>query len=398
MNLNITIKKYLWYVIAAAILAAIITWGFLPTPVKVETASVKYGPYTQSIEVDAKTRATHIYTITAPVSGKLLRINLTEGDSITKNAILAFMQPAAPGLLDVRTEQELQQELGAAQANYDQVQSELEQAKASLDIALSDLKRKQQLANKGFASKADLEHTELESTLKQKEYNATVLKLHAAEHNINKIKASLSKLTKNNQKTAQIEILSPITGKVLRITQKSETTLPIGASIMELADVARLEIVADVLSTDAAQIPQHAKVLITNWGGTIPLEGKVKIIEPSGFTKISALGVEEQRVNVIIDITSPQEVWKNLGDGYKVDIKIILFESPHALIIPMSAVFREGDDWATYVAENSKAIKKKIKIKWHNPDLATIEKGLNEGDQVILYPSSLIYEGAHIKQ
>ncbi|HHT0594517.1 TPA: efflux RND transporter periplasmic adaptor subunit [Legionella anisa] len=393
------IKKYIGLFIFLALCFSIIFWLILPKPVRVQLAEVKYGPYSEYIEDDAKTRAIKIYTITAPVLGKLLRINYLEGDSVRKNDILATFLPASPSLLDVRAKDELEQELGAAEARYEEAKAILEQAKSALETALSDLNRKKGLVAKGYVSPSEMEHTELEYKLKQKMVNAAERKVHSAQHDIEKIKASLAATSSNqNYSQEQINILAPISGKILHINQKSETTLNVGANIMELADVSKLEIVADVLSTDAAQIPEKAKVLIKRWGGTIDLNAIVRTIEPSGYTKVSALGVEEQRVNVIIDITSPYEQWKNLGDEFRVDVNIFIYESKKELLIPMSALFRDFEHWAVFVDENGRATKRIIEIKRHNSDIAIVLNGLKEGEKVVLYPGNLISNGVKIKE
>lgn len=397
MNLNL---KKLWiYLLALFLVLGVVLWIFSHKGVPVETAKAGYGPFIQYIEDDAKTRAIDTYTIVSPVSGELLRIDLTEGDKVKKDEVIATIKPKTPVLLDIRTRQELEQELGTAEALYEQAKAESIRAEAALQTAKSDLDRKEPLAKKGFVSATELEHTRLEYQLRQKEYNASLRKLHAAEHYILKVKASLSgTLNPQADKHDKVEIHSPVSGSILRVIEKSETTVEPGTKIMDIADVVGLEIVADILSDDAAKIPPHARVIIKRWGGPYSLQGRVRVVEPSGYTKISALGVEEQRVNVIIDITTPHELWKNLGDGYRVDVEIILFESAHSLMVPMSALFRDGDDWAVFLVKRHRAHKQKVNIKYHNPDQAVIEKGLQTGDEVILYPSSLIHEGVWIKE
>ncbi|WP_392538649.1 efflux RND transporter periplasmic adaptor subunit [Legionella sp. 227] len=396
---NLNLKKLVWYSLVIIVVFVVILWFFSHKGIDVETAKAKYEHFVQYIEDDAKTRAIKIYTIVSPVSGELVRINLTEGDKVNKDEVIAIIKPKIPTLLDVRTKQELEQELGTAEALYEQANAESIRAEAALKTAESDLKRKQPLVKKGFVSETELEHTQLEYQLRQKEYNAALRKLHAAEHYILKVKASLSG-TVDNEKNPQdkVEIHSPVAGSVLRVIEKSETTVVPGTKIMDIANVVGLEVVADILSEDAAKIPPYARVIIKRWGGSYPLEGRVRVVEPSGYTKISALGVEEQRVNVIIDIITPHELWKNLGDGYRVDVEIILFESAHSLVVPMSALFRDEDNWAVFVVKKHRAYKQRIVIEHHNPDLAVIEKGLKAGDEVILYPSSLIHEGVLIKQ
>lgn len=397
--MNLSLKKLIGYSLAIIIVLGLILWALTQKGISVETAKVKYDYFIQYIEDDAKTRAIKIYTIVSPVSGKLLRINLTEGDKVKKDDVIATIKPKIPVLLDIRAKQELEQELGTAEALSEQAKAESIRAEAALDTAKSDLKRKEPLAKKGFVSETELEHAQLEYQLRQKEYNAALRKLHAAEHYILKIKASLSGSVDNEtNQLEKVEIHSPVTGAILRVIEKSETTVEPGTKIMSIADVVGLEVVADILSDDAAKIPPHARVIIKRWGGSYPLEGRVRVVEPSGYTKISALGVEEQRVNVIIDIMTPHELWKNLGDGYRVDVEIILFESAHSLVVPMSALFRDEENWAVFVVKKHRAYKKKIIMKYHNPELAVIEHGLEAGDEVILYPSSLIHEGVLIRQ
>lgn len=392
-------KKLVWYSFATILLFVGILFFFSQKGISVETAKVKSDYFVQYIEDDAKTRAIKIYTIVSPVSGELLRINLTEGDKVNKDELIAIIKPKIPVLLDIRTKNELEQELGTAEALYEQAKAESVRAEAALQTAWSDLKRKQPLAKKGFVSETELEHTQLEYQLRQKEYNAALRKLHAAEHYILKVKASLSG-TVGNETSQQdkVEIHSPVAGSILRVIEKSETTIEPGTKIMDIADVVGLEVVADILSEDAAKIPPHARVIIKRWGGTYPLEGRVRVVEPSGYTKISALGVEEQRVNVIIDIITSHHLWKNLGDGYKVDVEIIIFESPHSLVVPMSALFRVDGNWAVFVVKGHRAYKKVITILHHNPNQAVVGSGLKPGDEVVLYPSSLIHDGVLIKK
>ncbi|MDX1837300.1 efflux RND transporter periplasmic adaptor subunit [Legionella taurinensis] len=393
------IKKYIGIFIFLALCLSIIFWLILPKPVRVQLAEVRYGTYSEYIEDDAKTRAIKIYTLTAPVMGKLLRINYSEGDSVSKNDILATFLPASPSLLDIRTKEKLEQELGAAEARYEEAKAKLEQAKSALDTALSDLNRKKGLVAKGYVSPSEIEHTELEYKLKQKMVHAAERKVHSAQHDIEKIKASLAAASSNqNDAQDQINIVAPISGKILRINQKSEATLDVGADIMELADVSKLEVVADVLSTEAVQIPDKANVLIRRWGGTIDLKGTVRTVEPSGYTKISALGVEEQRVNVIIDINSPYELWKNLGDEFRVEVYIFIYESKKELLIPMGALFRDSEHWAVYVDDDGKASKRIVEIKRHNSDNAIVATGLKEGEKVVLYPGNLISNGVKIRE
>lgn len=391
--------SFIVYILFGASILSLLIWAFIPQPFPVETSIVKRGYYSEFIEDDAKTRAKNIYTITAPVTGTLLRIHQLEGDWISKGETVAVIEPVTASLLDLRTKQELEQDLGAAEAELQALNEEIERTKAALQNAQTDLKRNRDLIKNKYLSQKELEQSELLEQFRRKEYEGAKFKFDAVQHKIGKIKTSLKQVqyapnTINNK----IDIPSPIDGRIIRIYQKSEATVFSGTKLLAIADPTQLEIVADILSPDAAKISPKAKVIIERWGGIKPLEGKVRSIEPSGFTKLSALGIEEQRVNVIIDITSPQSEWKNIGDAYQVDVKIMILESNNILTIPVSAIYRDENHWAVFVLSHGRAQKRLINIRSQNPEHVAIEAGLSEGEEVILYPSNQIQEGLRVKK
>jgi HlyD family secretion protein len=392
-------KRILGIVAVIAVLTVLVM-AFMPQPGLVEISTVTRGSFQQTIDEDGKTRVRERYVVAAPLAGRLQRIELKAGDAVEKGTLLALIMPSMPALLDVRTERELEERLGAAEAEKLRSSASVERAQVALDQANADAARTRKLIAKGFVSPTQLEHDELTVKLHTKELAAAQFEDHAAEHQLEEARAALLRLQTgtppSKPSNAAWEVLSPLSGRVLKVLHESESDVPLGEALLELADPADLEVVVDVLSTDALQIPPGATVHIERYGGA-PLQGRVRLIEPSAFTKVSALGVEEQRVNVLIDITSPREQWLTLGDGYKVDTRIVIFSAENVLKVPVSALFREGDNWAVFVARDGHAQKRTVQIAKRNGLEALVEKGLDVGMQVIVYPGDAVHDGVRIK-
>lgn len=378
-------------------LVALLIFAFLPKPVEVETAPVAQGPFAQAVEEEGMTRVRERYLISAPLAGQLLRIQLEAGDSVKRGDVLATMIPAAPPLLDVRTERELQERLGAAEAERLRARASAERAKAALTQAQSDLERARQLAEEGLVSAAEREQRELTVTLRTRELEAAQFESQVAEHQVDLARAALIRAKQGAGAGERLEIRSPVNGKVLRILQESERVVPLGTPLLEIADPADLEVVVDVLTTDAVDIRPGMPARIVRYGGEAPLEGRVRRVEPSAFTKISALGVEEQRVNVVIDLTSPRDRWETLGDGYRVEAQIFVFTKEDALKVPSGALFREGDRWAAFALSDGRARKRTVEVERRSGAEAMIEGGLSSGEEVIVYPSDAVKEGVKVK-
>jgi HlyD family secretion protein len=384
-------------VIAALTLLVI---AFLPKPVPVEISSVVRGSFQQTVEEEGKTRVRERYVVSAPLAGHLLRIQLEEGDPVRRGGLLAVIVPGAPALLDVRTERELQERLGAAEDERRRAGASVERARAALDQAKADVERTRQLAKGGLVSPAQLERDELNVELRSREMEAVQFEHNVAEHQVELAKAALLRAQqgmKANAVDERLEIRSPVPGRVLRVLQESEGMVALGTPLLEIADPSDLEVVADVLTTDAVQIQPGMPVRIERYGGGFPLEGRVRLIEPSAFTKISALGVEEQRVNVVMDLVSPFEKWKALGDGYRVETQIIIFSEENAVKVPVSSLFREGEQWAVFVLSSGRAHKRIVKIGRRGGSEAMVEQGLEPGEQVIVYPSDAVQDGVRVK-
>lgn len=388
------------WLLAALVVAALAGALFIPQQVSVETAEVVRGTFTQTVNEDGKTRVRERYTVSAPLEGTLERIHLKAGDPVEPGMRLAIIHPRAPALLDVRTQQELQERLGAAQATRKRTQAAVERAYATLQQARADLERAKTLAAEDLMAPAQLEQVELALTVATKDWTAAKFEDDAAGHQVEMARAALLRAQNATQQSPAIdqqwEIYSPVLGRVLRVWQESAGSVTLGAPLLELADPSDLEVVVDVLTTDAVLIQPGAKVWLDRWGGDAAVEGRVRLVEPSAFTKISALGVEEQRVNVVIDIVTANEQWKTVGDGYRVDARIEVFSQANVVKVPTGALFREGEHWAVFVVVQERAQKRVVQVSHRNGVEALVEQGVAPGDLIIVYPSDAVQDGVRI--
>ena len=379
----------------------IIIYTLLPSPVYVDIATIQKQNFIVTIDDEGKTQLKDVYTVSAPVAGRVRRIDIEAGDPVVANTtVLALFQPNDPVMLDARSRTEAEASVKSAKAAVDLAEAEQLRAKAQLEFSENELNRGIPLAEQGTISKATLDQREL--TVK-----TAMAQLSQANASLNKTRADLefarARLIKVNQiDRSQLEedlipVKSPVSGLVIRVIQESEGVVSAGTPLLELGDPKKLEIITDLISSDAVKINKNNKVIIEDWGGENILYGKVRLIEPFGFTKFSALGIEEQRVNVLIDFVSSQKEWSGLGHGYKVDTKVVIYEKLNALIVPISALFRAENEWAVFVNIKNKARLKKIKIGNKNSLDAEIISGLNEGDQVILHPSNSLEDNKFIR-
>lgn len=393
------IKRTLLVLLAIALVGALVL-AFRPQPALVEVSEVTRGPFEQVIEDDGKTRVRERYVVSAPLAGKLQRITLKAGDAVTAGMVLAVIDPSSPALLDVRTERELTERVGGAEAARLRAAATVERARAALDKSRSDLERTRKLAVKSFVSAAQLEQVELEAKISLRELEAARYAEQAAAHDVAVARAALLQVrdgAAGKPSARRWEVRTPVAGQVLRVMQESEATVAVGAPLLEVGQPADLEVVVDVLSTDAVQIKPGAPVRLLRWGKTEPLEGRVRRVEPAAFTKVSALGVEEQRVNVVIDLTSPAEKWQSLGDAYKVDASIIVASLDNAIKVPVSALFRDGEQWAVFTIANGKAARRIVQLGRRGGMEAVVEKGLQPGEKVIVHPGDTVRDGRRIK-
>ncbi|HXN06962.1 MAG TPA: HlyD family efflux transporter periplasmic adaptor subunit [Nitrospiria bacterium] len=394
------LKKY-YGILAGLAIIFILVLIFWPKPVEVEVSTASLGSFQQTVREDGKTRTRNRYVVSAPLSGTLQRIALKAGDSVEKDQIVAVLIPSVPPLIDVRTGKELRERVGSAESSKKRAETSVERAKVSLDHARSEYERIRELANNNFVSKQDLEIADLAVKLGTKELEAAIFQSHGAEHDLEGARAALARYQREavtgKSSGENWEIRSPVSGKVLRVFQENEGVVNSGAPILEMGNPEDLEIVVDVLTSDAVLIQPGAEVSIQRWGGNEPLKGRVRLIEPSGFTKVSALGIEEQRVNVIIDIISPVEKWRSLEDGFQLDAEIITFRSNNAVTLPASSLFKEADQWSVYLFSNGRIKKRSVVISHRSGLEAMVEKGIEPGEKVVIYPGDAVKDGIRVK-
>jgi HlyD family secretion protein len=386
---------------ATAGLAALLglVWAFTPRPFPVEAVEVKLGRFEQAIEDDGKTRVRERYVISAPIAGRMERVELDPGDLVKRGQVLAVLHPMVPPLIDARAEGELRERVGAAEAAVARSVTAVERGRASLAKATADLERTQALAARSFVSRAQVERDELTVTINARELDALRFEQHAAQHQLELARAALarSRAGWHSGRGEKLEIRSPVDGAVFRVPQENEAAIATGSALIELADPQALEVVVDVLSSDAVQIQAGARARLHHFGGGRELEGRVRRVEPSAFTKVSALGVEEQRVNVIIDFVSPPAEWRSLGDGYRVDARIVIFAADNALTVPVGSIFRDGAGWAAFVIRDGVARKQPIELTRRSSTEALLTKGLAPGERVILYPAERVQDGTKVR-
>ena len=382
--------------LAGAAMLALLTWAFAPSPVAVELAAVSLGRFEQAIVEDGRTRLRERYNVNAPLAGRLARITLREGDAVAEGAALALITPVLAPLLDERSRAELVGRRDAAQAGVQRAAVLIEQQRTLLAQARNELQRSEQLAGQGFVSPTKLDADRLALQAAQQALEAAQQTRHMAEHELEVARAALQ--AQQSGASAGFLLRSPVAGRVLKVAQASETTVALGTALLEIGDTAQLEIVAELLTTDAMQAKPGAAVLIDRWGGTGLLQGRLRSVEPAAFTKVSALGVEEQRVKVLIDLSSP--VPPALGDGFRVGVRILSLVQDGAMMVPVSAVFPQPGQpgaMAVFVAESGRARLRAVTLGGRNNSQAWVRSGLSAGQAVIEYPPAAVAEGVRIK-
>ncbi len=387
------LRTFLFIAVVGAIAGV---WLLLrPAPISVETAQVNRGLFVRTILNEGKTRVRDRYVVSAPIAGMLGRVTLKAGDPVDGSTVVAIVSPGQTPLDDPRARRQLEERLGVAEAAHNRATVAEARARARQLQAQADLARTRLLAERGVVATARREQDELAATVAERELQVAQFDVHVTEHEEALARAALQTDAAGDGARA-IEIKSPVDGVVLKLIQESEGPIAVGAPIMEIGDPARLEIVVDVLTTDAVQIAPGAPATIERWGGSRNLQARVARVEPGGFTKVSALGIDEQRVFVILDIVSPRVEWKSLGDAYRVEARIETARAENVLVAPVSALFRSGSGWAVFVAESGRARMKHVAVAQRNDTEAVISNGLAEKDAVILFPPPPVSDGVAV--
>jgi len=394
-----TVRRFAYWAIAIAVVALTVYLALRPRPVLVDVAEVTQGPMDVRVQEDAQTRIHERYVVSTPLTGRLLRITLEVGDLVLAGqTVLARLQPTDPDFLDPRTAAQARARVKAAEQRLQAAKAELAKAETAVDFAEREMGRVRQSLRSKAASQREFDEVQLDFRLRTEEAKAAGFAVDIAEYELELERAALMMIDPEQQEDskAELKIKAPIDGRVLRIIQESSTVVTAGSPLMELGDPSDLEVVADVLSRDAVRISPGDKVLLKRWGGDRDLQGRVRLVEPSGFTKVSALGVEEQRVNVVIDLVDPPEQRRELGDGFRVDAEVIVWESEKALQVPTSALFRKEGQWHVFTMNSSEAHLQPVTIGQNNGLVAEVIDGLSSDDTVIIHPSDEVEDGVKV--
>ena len=382
----------------AAVVAAGLAIGFMPRAVPVDVAEVTRAPLAVTVEEEGKTRVTERYQVSAPVAGYVRRIGLDAGDAVKAGQMLAVIEPARAVALDPRTRAQAQAQVSAARAALAAAEENARAAAAAAQLARQERVRAESLRQSNFVSAQTLD---IAITAEIRARAADQGARHAvkvARFDLETAQAAVASTDRLKSGVADVvQVRAPADAHVLRLLQESEGAVAAGQPLLEIGDPASLEVEVEVLSTHAVKIAPGSKVILDRWGGVQAVEGRVRVVEPSGFTKISALGVEEQRVRVIVDFSSPREAWARLGDGYRVEARFVLWEGQDVLQLPTSALFRQGEGWAVFVIDGRRARLAPVGLGQRAGLATEVLSGLAAGDKVVAHPDETIKDGVRVK-
>jgi len=392
-------KKYI-YIAGAILFFGLIAWGLRPQPVPIDVGKISTGPMKVTVDEEGKTRIKERYTVVAPLTGQMRRIELKPGDPVQqKKTTLTIVEPTDPALLDARAIATARARVNSAKAAKQQAEQMLEKAKVAVEFADTEYRRSKTSFEGRGTSEQNLKEMEMLQRTKQLELKAARFADQITSFELEQAEAALLQVSPGPSaanEPARLTVPAPITGSVLRVFRESAGVVTAGERLVELGDPRDLEVVVEVLSRDAVAIKPGAEVLLEQWGGEKPLRGQVRRVEPAGFTKISALGVEEQRVNVLLDFVDPFEMRPTLGDGYRVEARIVVWNKDSVVRVPAGALFRQNGDWAVYKVKDGIVHLQKITVGRLNALEGEVLDGLNVGDEVVLHPGDKVKDGARV--
>lgn len=404
---TIWVKRAGWGVALGLGLVGLV-WFAWPRPIAVDLAVVTKGPMEVTVDDEAKTRIRHIYTVSAPVAGRVLRISNPSGSQglsvhvgdqvVAGETVVAVMQPTTPSFIDMRSREELLAQLAAADAAVKLAEAEVRRIEAALDFARSELRRAEQLARTDAISAKALDKARFDVATNEAALASAQAQLQVRHNERATVAARLidpASTPPPSNSACCIQLRAPVTGRILKITQDSEAVVPAGAPLVEIGDPVDLEVIADLLSSEAVQIKSGGTARIDGWGGS-PIQGRVVRVDPAGFLKVSALGIEEQRVRTTIDFVDPPKAWSSLGHDYRVIVHVTTWNAEDALRVPVGALFRRGEDWAVFSVKDGRARTTLVKIGHRNSRTAEVLSGLLERDPVVLHPSDRIKDGVTV--
>jgi HlyD family secretion protein len=381
-------KKIVLIVIAVLSAIVLMSWLLTPSPLRLQLVRAAKGSLSVSVDNEGIVRVHDAYVVTSPIAATIERIVLRTGDTVTRGDVLAWLLPLS---IDLQSREQTLARLQAAQARWSEATLQQREAEINHELARHELERQKALVRDHFISPQALDQLIARESTARAAVSTAQARTKAVQAALTEARAAVNTFTHAAER--KIAVLSPASGRILSINQQSERTIAAGLPLMTVGDPSQMEAVVDVLSVDAVKIQPGMRLLLRDWGGDTPLEARVRLVEPVAFTKISALGIEEQRVNVIADpVGSP---WP-LGDGYRIQARIVLWQQDGVLKLPGSSVFRVGNDWRIFVAENGRAKERTVTIGQRNRDDVQIISGLREGEQVIRFPSRQVSDGARI--
>ncbi len=393
-------KRIAWAALAAGA-AALVAYGFWPEPIPVDTAKIGRGDVVVTVEDEGVSQVREVYSVSSPVAGTVQRSPVEVGDEVKAGeTVVASIVPAVTGFLDDRTVQMRQAAVRAAEAQLRLAKAKLERSKSMADYWTSQLERLESLEVGRTVTQRQLDETRMEARAASAAVQSAEAEVELREKELEQAKAALldppAVYSLPNGRCC-LRVPAPESGAVLEIHQESETVVQAGAPLLDIGDPRDLEIIAELLSRDAVKVEVGNRAIITEWGGQ-PLDAVVRRIDRSAFEEVSALGIEEQRVKVWLDITSPPEAWQQLGHEFRVIVRIVVNEATNVLRVPVSALFRRGDDWAVFVREEGRAQLQRLELGARNFEWAQVTDGLAAGDEVILYPSDRLSDGVRVVQ
>jgi HlyD family secretion protein len=394
VNRRILRSRALRLILLAAAVALLLFWALQPAAVPVDIVNAERGSLMVTVDEEGETRVRDRYVVSAPFPGRMRRIELEPGDAVkARTTVLAMFEPADPALLDARTRAEIEARVQAAQSSLGGARAEQQRVAADLDFAQRELKRYRDLDREGLTSKETVDGFERQVRTLEEALRAAEFGVRTAEHQLVQARAGL---LQRGSSGAPVRLTSPIDGVVLRRLQESESVVPTGQPLIGVGDISKLELVSDLLSTAAVRVRAGQRVLVEQWGGAEALPARVRRVEPSGFTKVSALGVEEQRVNVVMDFEGPREQWQKLGDGYRVEVRVIVEQRDGVVKVPASSLFRHDGELALFTIVNGKAVRRRVEVGEQNGLEAEIRSGLDAGAPVIVFPSDDVQDGVAV--
>ncbi len=395
-----TTRRRLWLALIVVILIALLAYALLPKPAPVQTAEAVRGPLQVSVDEEGKTRVKERYVVSAPLGGRLLRITLDPGDPVSAGqTLLASIEPAIPEMLDRRALAQSEAQVRAADASLSRTQAQFERAGQADAQAQANLERLKELFAQQMVSQQEYDDALFARRMAADDLRSARFAVQVARSELAQAKAALLRIRQGGTSAAKdlFPLEAPVDGQVLRVLQESATVVTAGTPLVEVGNPQSLEVVVDVLSSDAVRVRPGNRVLMEQWGGGEALEGRVRRVEPAAYTKVSALGVEEQRVDVIVDLSDPVEKRPNLGDGYRVEARIIVWTGENILKIPSGALFRHEGQWAVFAVQDGRARLHRLHIGHTNGVETEVLDGLAESQPVIIHPSDKVHDGGRVK-